>query len=85
MSDIWTVEFFKLEIGDDVGEIVEATLIPFEDAASFQEWAQRALPDRRNKWHATWPDAIRARSNDGTEVARWTLWDQMRAGKPLTA
>jgi SMP-30/Gluconolactonase/LRE-like region len=79
------VEFYKMAKGGDVGHILEtAPMAPFASKDEFIAWAQTALPSRRGNpdiWE--WPEAVRAIDQEGSELFRWTLWDQLQAGKPI--
>lgn len=80
------VQFYKLAIGGGVGRLVgSASMPPFADEQAFVAWAQNELPDRRaspNIWE--WPEAVRVIDESGAELFRWTIWNQVQAGKPLT-
>jgi hypothetical protein len=81
------VQFYKLAIGGGVGRLVGSVSIPpFPHEQAFISWAQKELPDRRanpNIWE--WPEAVRAIDESGAELFRWTIWNQIQAGKPLTS
>jgi hypothetical protein len=81
-----TVEFYRMAKGGSVGRILETTrLQPFASKHAFNTWARTELPLRRGGTSAIWewPDAVRAVDLDGSELFRWTLWDQLIGGWPL--
>jgi hypothetical protein len=79
-------QFYKVALGGGVGRVVGIVSMPsFTDKEAFVSWAQTELPKRRctpNIWE--WPEAVRAVDDAGAELFRWTIWDQIQAGKPLT-
>jgi hypothetical protein len=84
MSDIHHVEFFKMAQGDQVGKVLKTIPLSFESEDDFVRWAKKALPAHRgDKRIWEWPDAIRVCAADGTEIYRWTAWDQLSAKEPL--
>jgi hypothetical protein len=79
------VEFYKVAIGGGVGRVVERRrLVEFTDREEFELWAQTALRLRRNDpdiWE--WPEAVRVCDAGDHELYVWTLWDQIKADKPI--
>jgi hypothetical protein len=79
-------QFYKIAVGGGVGRVVGiVSARDFSDEQAFAFWAQTQLPERRasaNIWG--WPEAVRAIDESGVELFRWTIWDQVQAGRPLT-
>jgi hypothetical protein len=81
-----TVEFYLLaNTSGGVDRVVESYPAPLsEDREALIEWAQNALPGRRSDINNArdWPEAVRVIGSDSKELFKWTIWDQIKAGKP---